>query len=59
MSNNTMTYRQWQNKSVAMLRDRDNPALKVWEFHCDACGETELRTSEQETIDLVVSHVCR
>lgn len=58
MSTVTVTHRQWQHKSVALRLDPAHRDRKVWEFHCDLCGETELRDSEQEVIDLVVTHVC-
>ena len=58
MSTITVTHRQWQNKSVALIVDADNRDRKAWEFHCGDCDDTQIRDTEQETLDLVVAHTC-
>jgi hypothetical protein len=54
----TVTHRQWQNKSVALRRHSENPSHRVWEFHCDLCGDTSEFPTEQDAIDMVVAHTC-
>jgi hypothetical protein len=54
----TITFREWQEKSVSLVRGGDDEASRNWEFHCGKCLAQEKFELEQGALDALAGHNC-